>query len=102
MILEELFAVIQDRKKQMPKDSYVASFFRDDKDRIIQKVGEEAVEVVIAAATFDVAGKNESKKEIVSEMADLWFHSLVLLAYFNILPEDIFIELEKRKKKNMI
>lgn len=98
MNLEQLYKIIQDRKKQMPKNSYTASLFQEGKDRIIQKVGEEAVEVVIAAAKSDLAAKNESKKEIISEMADLWFHCLVLLTSLGITPTDIFEELEKRRE----
>ena len=91
MTLEELYQIIETRKKEMPKDSYVSSLFRDGKDRVIQKVGEEAIEVVIAA-------KNKSKDRIISEVADLWFHILVLLCYLEINPEEIIKELEKRKK----
>ena len=75
----------------MPKDSYVASLFRGSNDRIIQKVGEEAVEVVIAS-------KNSDKKRLIEETADLWFHILVLLASKNISLDKIFEELEKRQK----
>lgn len=91
MNLEQLYKIIASRKKTMPKNSYTASLFQKGKDQIIQKVGEEAVEVVVAA-------KNESKKEIISEMADLWFHCLVLMASLGITTTDIFQELEKRKK----
>ncbi len=91
MTIEKLFSIIQDLKRTMPKNSYTASLFREGKDRIIQKVGEEAIEVVIAA-------KNELKKEMISEMADLWFHCLVLLSSLNISAEDIFRELENRQK----
>ncbi len=90
MTLEELYKIIEDRKENMPDDSYVASLFRDGKDRIVQKIGEEATEVVIAA-------KNEGKERLIAEMADLWFHTLVLLVKFNIKPSDIFKELEKRR-----
>lgn len=90
MTLEELYEIIQDRKEEMPENSYVASLFRDGKDRIIQKVGEEATEVIIAA-------KNETKKRIISEVADLLFHILIMLADFNIKPKDILRELKKRK-----
>lgn len=90
MTLEELYAIIQDRKEKMPENSYVASLFRDGKDRIIQKVGEEATEVIIAA-------KNETKKRIISEVADLLFHILIMLSDFNIKPKDILRELKKRK-----
>lgn len=90
MILEKLYKMIENRKKEMPKDSYVASLFKKGKDRIIQKVGEESTEVIIAA-------KNESKQRIISEVADLLFHLLVMLSLFKITPRDILKELDKRK-----
>ncbi|MCJ7739803.1 phosphoribosyl-ATP diphosphatase, partial [Candidatus Microgenomates bacterium] len=71
--------------------SYVASLQKKGQDRILQKIGEEASEVIIA-------GKNNNKKMIISEMADLWFHLLVFLAAKNIPPEKIIMELEKRNK----
>ena len=90
MTLEELYKIIENRKKKIPKDSYVASLFKKGKDKIIQKVGEEAIEVVIAT-------KNETKKRIISEVADLLFHILIMLSAFNIKPKDILRELQKRK-----
>jgi len=93
MTLEELYKIIEDRKKNMPKNSYVASLFRDGNDHIIQKVGEEATEVIIAA-------KNESKDRIISEVADLLFHLLVLLSDKEIKVEEVFDELDKRKSVN--
>lgn len=92
MTLEELYKIIEDRKKNMPEDSYVASLFRDGNDRIVQKVGEEATEVVIAA-------KNEGKERIIAEVADLWFHTLVLLANYDINLSEIQKELSKRNKE---
>mgnify|MGYP001590695227 CR=1 FL=1 len=92
MTINELYQIIENRKKEMPKDSYVTSLFRDGKDRIIQKVGEEAIEVVIAA-------KNESKDRIIAEVADLWFHTLVLLANYDINLSEIQKELSKRNKE---
>lgn len=89
MTLEKLYTIIEDRKKNMPKNSYIASLFRDGNDRIIQKIGEEATEVIIAA-------KNRSKRKIVSEIADLWFHTLILLAKYDIDLSDILQELQKR------
>lgn len=89
MTLEELYNTILSRKKKMPEGSYVASLFRDGDDRIVQKVGEEAVEVVIAA-------KNTSKQRIISEVADLLFHLLILLASKEITLPDILNELGKR------
>ncbi len=92
MTLEELYKIIEDRKKNMPEDSYVASLFRDGNDRIVQKIGEEATEVVIAA-------KNEGKERIIAEVADLWFHTLVLLANYDINLSEIQKELSKRNKE---
>ena len=91
MTIDELFNIIEDRKRNMPKNSYVASLFKAGQDRIIQKVGEEVTEVVITA-------KNKNKKRIVYEVADLLFHILILLAFFNIKLSDIRKELESRRK----
>lgn len=92
MNLDELFTIIQDRKKTMPKGSYVASLFREGLDRIIQKIGEEATEVIVAA-------KGTSRRRIISEVADLYFHLLVLLASNNIQPKEIEMELGRRKRR---
>jgi len=89
MNIKKLYRIIEDRKLKMPKDSYVASLFRLGEDRIIQKVGEEAIEVVIAA-------KNTNKKRIISEVADLLFHLLILLSMKNITLSNIEKELESR------
>lgn len=76
----------------LPKDSYTASLFKEGRDKIIQKVGEEAVEVVVAA-------KGKSKKRVIEELADLLFHSLILLSYLGIKPKEILEELGRRNKK---
>lgn len=94
MTLEELYNIIEDRKKNMPEGSYVASLFKDGSDRIIQKVGEEATEVVIAA-------KNGGKQRIIAEVADLVFHTLILLANYDIKPEEVFEELDNRNKSKV-
>ncbi|HSA83821.1 MAG TPA: phosphoribosyl-ATP diphosphatase [Patescibacteria group bacterium] len=91
MTVEELYQIIKKRKQEQPEQSYVASLFKKGTDRIVQKVGEEATEVVIAA-------KNNNSEEVIKEVADLWFHTLVLLAAQGITPEDIFNEFEKRRK----
>lgn len=91
MTLEKLYKIIKDRKRTMPADSYVASLFGDGEDCIIQKVGEEATEVVIAA-------KNEDRSRQIKEFADLFFHALVLMAKLNISPGDILSELSRRNK----
>lgn len=89
MKLEDLYNTILDRKTRMPEGSYVVSLLRQD-DFILQKIGEEATELVIA-------GKNKSLVRLKEEAADLFFHILVLLAAKGINPEDIYLELEKRR-----
>lgn len=91
MKINKLLEIIKDRKLKMPKDSYVVSLFKSGEDRIVQKIGEEATEVVIAA-------KNKNKKRIISEVADLLFHLLILLVSSNITLSDIEKELEARNK----
>jgi phosphoribosyl-ATP pyrophosphohydrolase/phosphoribosyl-AMP cyclohydrolase len=87
--LGEVYEVIMDRKLN-PKDaSYVSGLFEKGLDKILKKIGEEAGETVIGA-------KNQDKKEIIYETADLWFHSMIALAYFGITPDDIFEELGRR------
>lgn len=91
MTIDELYQIILDRKQNKPEGSYVASLFNKGDDRIIQKVGEEAVEVVIAA-------KNDSKERTVSEIADLQFHLLILMAATDITPDEVMAELNSRHK----
>lgn len=95
MTLEELYQIIENRKNELPEKSYTASLFRGEKDRIIQKVGEEATEVIIAA-------KNKSRTRIISEIADLWFHLLIYMSRVNIKPDDIYRELDIRRKKRLV
>lgn len=92
MTLEELYKIIEDRKKNLPENSYVASLFKKGEDKIIQKFGEEATEVIVAA-------KNKNKERIISEVADLLFHILVLLSFKEISISDILKELEQRQLK---
>jgi phosphoribosyl-ATP pyrophosphohydrolase/phosphoribosyl-AMP cyclohydrolase len=90
-IVEELFAVIQDRKEEMPEGSYTTKLFEGGPDRISQKVVEEAAEVCIA-------GVKGNKENLVNEVADLMYHSLVLLSASGARPEDVWKELRQRQK----
>ncbi len=90
-VLDELFSVIESRKTAAPEGSYVAKLLHEGVDRIGKKVIEEAGETVIAA-------KNGNAAETVHEVADLWFHSLVLLSSAGLKPEDIWRELSKRRR----
>ena len=88
-ILDAVYQVIQDRKNNPSEASYVASLYAKGLDKILGKVGEEATEVA-------VAGKGGKLDEVVSEVADLWFHTLVLLSYYDLPPDKIYAELERR------
>lgn len=87
--LQELFALIQTRKQLMPEGSYTTKLFGRGENRIIQKVGEEAIETVIAA-------KNNDHDEIVNEVSDLIFHLLVMLAAKGVTLEEVVANLIKR------
>jgi len=89
-ILRRLGAVIAERKQGDPSASYVASLFAKGEDAILKKLSEEAAETVLAA-------KGGDKLHIVRETADLWFHSLVLLAWHGLAPEDVLAELRRRE-----
>jgi phosphoribosyl-ATP pyrophosphohydrolase len=88
-ILDAVYKVIQERKQNPSEKSYVASLYAKGLDKILGKIGEEATEVA-------VAGKGGEVDEVVSEVADLWFHTLVLLSYYDLPPEKIYAELERR------
>ncbi len=90
--LNELFGLIKDRKIKLPENSYTTKLFKEGENRIIQKVGEEAIETVIAA-------KNRDKKEIINETSDLIFHLLVMLAEQEIEFSEIVSNLEHRHRK---
>jgi phosphoribosyl-ATP pyrophosphohydrolase len=87
--LQQLAQILEQRKTQSDEKSYVASLYAKGIDAILKKVGEEATEVVIAA-------KDGDKTQIVYEMADLWFHCLVLLAQQGLQPDDVLNELQRR------
>ena len=88
-ILKKIAGILELRKQAEPETSYVAGLYASGINTILKKVGEEATEVVIAANSGD-------KNAIIHETADLWFHTLVMLAQCNLGPEDILNELEKR------
>lgn len=91
LVLYELYSVIKDRQRHPVEGSYTNYLFTHGQDKILKKVGEEAVETILAS-------KNDSAKEILYEMGDLWYHCLVLLAFHGIKPEELFAELTSRRK----
>jgi len=88
-ILERLAGVLEARKQADPDGSYVARLYAKGTDHILKKIGEEATETVLAA-------KAGNREQIVYETADLWFHTLVMLAANDLSPEDVLKELDRR------
>lgn len=88
-VLKALAEVLEQRKKESAESSYVASLYSKGTDTILKKVGEEAAEAIIA-------GKGGDKDQIVYETADLWFHSMVMLAHNGLGPDDVLKELSRR------
>lgn len=89
-ILQRLGETIAARKQADPSGSYVASLFAKGQDAVLKKVAEEAAETLLAS-------KDGDKLHVVRETADLWFHSLVLLAWHGLGPEDVLAELKRRE-----
>ncbi len=87
-ILDELTAVLEARKSEFPDSSYVASLYAKP-DKMLEKIGEEAVETIIAA-------KNDDREQIIYETADLWFHCMVMLAQKGLSADDVLGELARR------
>ncbi len=88
-VLNQLAQVLEERKQADPDSSYVAKLYAKGLDAILKKIGEEATETVMAA-------KDGDPEKIVYETADLWFHSLVLLAQQGLGPEQVLQELQRR------
>ena len=89
MTLDQLFALVQARRVNAPAGSYTAKLFAAGEDEIVKKVGEEAIEVVLAV-------KGQGNQRVVEELADLYYHSLVLLAARGLTLADVEAELERR------
>lgn len=94
--LARLAATIETRKPRHggdPEASYVARLLHKGPDGFLKKIGEEATEVVMAAKDVDHGG---DKAKLVGEVADLWFHSMIALAHYELSPADVIAELERR------
>jgi len=88
-VLQQIAEVLESRKQQSADESYVASLYAKGLDTILKKIGEEATETVIAAKSGD-------KDQIIYETADLWFHTMVMLANAGLSPDDVLNELSRR------
>ncbi len=89
-VLNRLSELLEERKSADANASYVAKLYAKGIDSILKKVGEEAAETIIAA-------KNGDKEQLIYETADLWFHTLVMLAHAGLKPQDVLDELARRE-----
>ena len=88
---------MRERKSANADRSYVANLYEKGINKILEKVGEESVETIIAAKDYDANATEENKNDLIYETADLWFHSIVMLGYFDIDPNIIIEELARRQ-----
>lgn len=92
-VLEQLAQVLEARKEADPETSYVASLHHKGLNKILEKVGEECTETLLAAKDCE---HRDDKSELIGETADLWFHSMVMLSHLGLGPDDVLKELERR------
>lgn len=94
-VLSQLASILEARKTMSADDSYVASLHKKGLNKILEKVGEEATETLLAAKDA-TSGSAASKQAVISETADLWFHCMVMLSHLDLHPDQVLEELEKR------
>ena len=95
-VLDELTQVLEQRKQAAADSSYVASLYAKGLNRILEKVGEEATEVILAARDVQDSPSDDKRQALVGEVADLWFHSLVMLAHLELDARAVTDELGRR------
>ena len=94
--LDDIETLINERKSASPDSSYVAQLNQKGIDKILEKVGEESVEMILAAKNFAASPIHENQSELIGEVADLWFHTMVMLSHLNLNHCDMIEELERR------
>lgn len=99
LTLEELFVILKQRATTPGKNSYTADLVKGGVEKITRKVGEEALEVVIAAFLNDKNRNQKTREDLVGEVCDLFYHTLVLLVSQNIELDEILSELTKRNNR---
>jgi len=92
-VLKELGEILEQRKSADADSSYVSSLYAKGLNKILEKVGEEATETILAAKDAETSGDNS---DLIYETADLWFHSLIALAHLGEKPEAVLTELQRR------
>ena len=86
-----------ERKAADPDSSYVAKLYHKGLNKILEKVGEESIESIIAAKDFKAEASEDHKNDLIYEVADLWFHTIVMLGYFDLEPQLVLNELARRQ-----
>jgi len=95
-ILDNLSNLLAERKQADPDSSYAAKLYASGLNKILEKVGEENIETILAARDYEAHESDENKQAVVSELADLIFHLMVMLGKLDIDHQDVFDELERR------
>lgn len=95
-ILKQLAATLEQRKTADSRESYVAGLYEKGLNKILEKVGEEAVETILAARDYDQERSSQHKQAVIAETADLWFHTMVMLSQLDLTPDQVLDELGKR------
>jgi phosphoribosyl-ATP pyrophosphohydrolase len=95
-VIDKLMKVLESRKNASPDSSYVAKLHSSGLSKILEKVGEESFETVIAAKDAGFESTPETRTEVIKETADLWFHTLVMLSHLDISAAELLAELESR------
>lgn len=96
-ILAHLGQLMQQRKQATADSSYIASLYQKGLNKILEKVGEESIETIIAAKDYAAEPTQEYLNDLVYETADMWFHSIVMLGYFDLKPQVVLDELARRQ-----
>lgn len=96
-ILSYLGGMMRERKAADPDSSYVAKLYHKGLNKILEKVGEESVETLLAAKDFAALNNQDNRNDLVYETADLWFHTIVMLGYFDLEPQLVLNELARRQ-----
>lgn len=94
-VLTELAAIIEQRKSSSGDKSYVASLHEKGLNKILEKVGEEATETILAAKDAAEGGAKD-REALINETADLWFHTMVMLSHLDLTPQQVLDELKER------
>ena len=94
-VLGEISEIIETRRQAAPESSYVSQLLHKGEDKILKKVIEEAGEVLMASK--DVEKSAQGRLHLIKEVADVWFHTMVLLAHHNLRVEDVLMELKRRQ-----